>query len=116
MVADDDTAILEAIELMLEDEGYEVITLSDGKRVLGMYEQKPDLLLLDIWMSGVDGRDICKKLKSDIKFKTTPIIIISANNDTQRIAKEIGADDFIAKPFQMNELLSKVAKYVGTAE
>jgi CheY-like chemotaxis protein len=79
--------------------------------VQNIYGKLPDLLLLDIWMSGMDGKEICKHLKSQEVTKHIPIIMISANKDTQKIAFECGADDFIAKPFQMKNLLQKVAQY-----
>jgi DNA-binding response OmpR family regulator len=113
LIADDDQAILDAMTLMLEDEGYGVATTIDGHSVQNMHEDLPDLLLLDIWMSGMNGRDICKHLKSQKLTKHMPIIIVSANKDTKKIALECGADDFIAKPFQMKVLLEKVAKYIS---
>lgn len=116
LVADDDRGILDAIKMLLEEVGYEVKTLVDGQTVQMMNEYHPNLLLLDIWMSGLDGRDICKQLKAQEQTKHIPIIMISANRETERIAKEVGADDFISKPFQMDDLLEKVAKYAGTAD
>jgi DNA-binding response OmpR family regulator len=111
LIADDDRAILDALKLMLEEVGYEVNTSSDGKTIQTVKKYYPDLLLLDIWMSGVDGRDICKELKAYELTKHIPIIMISANRDTETIAKESGADDFLTKPFGMNDLLSKVEKH-----
>ncbi len=111
LVADDDTAILDVLTLMLEGAGYEVTSILDGQTVRKVLSELPDLILLDIWMSGTDGRDICKQLKSNKKTKHIPIIMISANKDTREIAKEAGADDFIAKPFEMDKLLAKVEKY-----
>jgi len=70
------------------------------------------LLLLDIWMAGVDGRDVCKYLKSQQPTKHIPIIMVSANQDTEKIAREAGADDCITKPFDMYKLLERVAQYV----
>jgi CheY-like chemotaxis protein len=64
-------------------------------------------------MSGVDGRDVCKLLKSAAATKHIPIIMVSAAKDTEKIAKDSGADDFIAKPFQREHLLATVAKYVN---
>jgi len=113
LVADDDTAILEVISLMLEDAGYEVETTVDGQAEMVVREYLPDVILLDIWMSGQDGRKICKSLKGHKLTKHIPIIMVSANRDTEKIAKEAGADDFLAKPFEMAELLTKVAKYAG---
>jgi CheY-like chemotaxis protein len=115
LVADDDPSILEAIQLILEDAGYEVITAVDGEAIYKMEKDYPDLLLLDIWMSGQDGREICKFLKNRDTTKDIPIVMISANKDTEEIAKEAGADDFITKPFEMNDLLKKVSKFMDFA-
>lgn len=82
-----------------------------AKLVTKMYKFLPSLLLLDIWMSGLDGRDICKELKSDDKTKKIPIIMISANKDTKQIALEAGADGFIAKPFEIDTLIETVERY-----
>lgn len=112
LVADDDPAIVDSLQLMLETMGYEVETTVNGETVKDLRKEFPDLLLLDIWMSGQDGRDICKYLKGKDDTRHIPIIMISANKDTAKIAREAGADDFVAKPFEMDELLSKVAKYV----
>lgn len=113
MVADDDPAIVEAVSMILEIGGYDVCTTCDGKTVSEMREELPDLLLLDIWMSGEDGREICKRLKAQEKTKHIPIILISASKDIKKSAEAAGADDFIPKPFDMDELLNKVATYVS---
>ena len=108
MIADDDPGIVDAIEMLLEFEGYQVSSTIDGSTVLDMKHELPDLLLLDIWMSGEDGRDICKKLKQEDATKDIPVIMISASKDIKESAMAAGADDFLAKPFEMNELLSKI--------
>jgi DNA-binding response OmpR family regulator len=108
MIADDDPGIVDAIEMLLEFEGYNVSSTVNGTTVLDMKDELPDLLLLDIWMSGEDGRDICKKLKQDQITKNIPVIMISASRDIKESALEAGADDFLAKPFEMNELLGKI--------
>ena len=113
LVVDDNPAILDALRIMLEEEGYEVETTVDGATLKDLKEHLPDLLLLDIWMSGVDGRDICKALKSSAATKQIPVIMISAAKDIEQIAKDSGADDFISKPFQMANLLAIVAKHVN---
>ncbi len=114
VVADDDSAILEATCLILKDAGYRVVTVSNDDTFDTVKTEKPDLLLLDIWMSGVDGRDICKNLKMNEATKNIPIILISANKDTEEIAKEVGANDFIAKPFDMNDLINKIEKHTNS--
>lgn len=108
MIADDDPGIVDAVEMLLEFEGYTVTSTVDGSTVLDMREELPDLLLLDIWMSGEDGRDICKKLKSGSLTKNIPVIMISASRDIKESAMAAGADDFLAKPFEMDELLKKI--------
>jgi CheY-like chemotaxis protein len=113
LVADDNPAILDALKIMLEDEGYEVETTEDGAAAKNMKAPFPDLLLLDIWMSGIDGRDICKHLKSGAATRQVPIIMVSATKNIEQIAKDSGADGFIAKPFQMEHLLAIVAKFIN---
>jgi DNA-binding response OmpR family regulator len=113
LVADDDAAIVDAIQLILEDADYTVETTLNGEDVLKMEDNFPHLILLDIWMSGQDGRTICKYLKKQKLTRHIPIIMISANRDTSQIAKTAGADDFITKPFEIDELLKKVKKYVS---
>ncbi len=108
MIADDDPGIVDAVEMLLEFEGYHVTSTVDGSTVLDMKDQLPDLLLLDIWMSGEDGRDICKKLKSATITKNIPVIMISASRDIKQSAMDAGADDFLAKPFEMDELIKKI--------
>ena len=108
MIADDDPGIVDAIEMLLEFEGYDVSSTVDGSTVLDMEHELPDLLLLDIWMSGEDGRDICRKLKQKLLTQNIPVIMISASRDIKESAMEAGADDFLAKPFEMNDLLRKI--------
>jgi len=113
LVADDDPAILDVMRMMLEFEGYEVATTLNGATVLQLGVDLPDLLLLDIWMSGTDGRDICKILKQSDRTSNIPIVLVSASKDIERSAFEAGANDFIAKPFEMNELLQKIEKNIN---
>jgi DNA-binding response OmpR family regulator len=112
LIADDDSAILDATSMILEDEGYKVRTSSDGKAVDDLTGELPDLLLLDIWMSGKDGREICRQVKNNLRTKHIPVIMISANRDTEKIAMEAGAEDFITKPFDIDVLLEKVQKHL----
>lgn len=113
LVADDDPAICDAVQFMLEEEGYDVDTTVNGETIYKMEKNYPDILLLDIWMSGQDGREICKFLKKRESTKNIPIVMVSASRDIEESAKDAGADDFLAKPFRMDDLLSKIAKYVN---
>ena len=110
LIADDDPAIVESTTLILEEFGYEVLSTVDGATIYKMEKEYPDLLLLDIWMSGQDGRDICRYLKKDNITKHIPIIMISASQDIKKSATAAGADDFLAKTFDMDELIAKVKK------
>ena len=113
LVADDDPAIVESTTLILEEFGYEVDSTVDGQTIYKMEKKLPDLLLLDIWMSGQDGRKICKYLKNDKLTKHIPVIMISASRDVRKSTLEAGADDFLAKPFEMDSLLEKISKWIG---
>lgn len=115
LVADDDPAIVESTTLVLEEFGYQTTSTVNGETIYRMEKDFPDLLLLDIWMSGQDGREICKYLKTNKLTKNIPIIMISASSDIAQSAKEAGADDFITKPFDINTLLDKVSKHIGSA-
>lgn len=114
LVSEDDAGILDVLRLMLEDENYEVEISRDGKKIYQLDNELPDLILLDIWMSGVDGRDLCRYLKNNDKTKNIPVIILSANKDTEQIAKEVGADGFLQKPFDMEELLAKLHEHLSS--
>ena len=112
LIADDDPAILDVLSLFLEDVGYEVETTDDGATMQKARSDYPDLMLLDIWMSGWNGRDICVALKSQEATKHIPIILVSANRDTEKIAQEAGADDFLKKPFDLDTVLEKIERYI----
>jgi DNA-binding response OmpR family regulator len=109
LVADDDPAIVESTTLILKEFGYEVDSTIDGQTIYKMEKDLPDVLLLD--MSGQDGREICKYLKKVETTKNIPIIMISASRDIRASAKEAGADDFLAKPFNMDDLIEMIEKY-----
>jgi DNA-binding response OmpR family regulator len=113
LVVEDDSAIGDVLYEMLEDAGYAVEIQVDGQAVQQMTEPFPDLLFLDIRLSGTDGRTICGQLKSQEATHHIPIIILSAHKDTQYMARDAGAEDFLVKPFEMGDLLALVAKYLG---
>ncbi len=113
LVADDDPAICDATQLMLEDAGYTVETTIDGEVIPMLKKGNFDLLLLDIWMSGSDGRDIAKYIKTNKNLLHTPIIMISASRDLAKAAVESGAEDFLEKPFRMDDLLAKVEEHIS---
>ena len=112
-IVDDDEAILDVIKIILEDSGFKTTVVTDGNVFFNKLKSVvPDLILLDIWLTGQDGIEITKKLKSRIKFRKIPVIMISANNRGRQLALESGAEGFLAKPFEIDELVSIVNKYV----
>lgn len=112
MVADDDEAILDAVSIILELQGYNVKKAQRGPTVTEMITEKPDLLLLDIWMSGEDGLEICKAFKQDKTVSNIPIVLFSASKDIKGQAMAAGADDFIEKPFDIHKLIEKIDEHV----
>ena len=115
MIADDDKAIVDAVQAMLEFGGYDVSFTYDGSTILELQENLPEIILLDIWMSGTDGRDVCKALKRQALTKDIPVIMISASPDLENSAKEAGADDFLEKPFDMDDLLGKIDLHLNSS-
>jgi DNA-binding response OmpR family regulator len=114
LVVDDDPDILDALQFTLEDAGYEVTTTEKGEYAENLHDTNgglPDVVLLDVLLSGKDGRIICQKLKSQEETKHIPIIMMSAHPNAKHSITAVGADDFMAKPFDVDELLAKVAKY-----
>ena len=114
LVVDDDPDILDALRFMLEDSGYEVKTSEKGEYAENLHDTNgglPDVIILDVLLSGKDGRLICQKLKSQEETQRIPIIMISAHPNAKQSVSAVGADDFMAKPFDMDELLAKIAQY-----
>jgi DNA-binding response OmpR family regulator len=108
LIVEDDTNLLETIKYNLRKEGYEVSTASDGVQAIEIARRdKPDLLLLDIMLPKISGFEICRILRREM---TVPIIMLTAKADeTDKIVGlEIGADDYMTKPFSMRELLARV--------
>lgn len=109
LVIDDDIDILSVMEILLSMQGFTVEVVSKGSLAFEKVETfQPDLILLDVLISGYDGRIICKELKADPKTKHIPVIMFSAHPGAAATIKDYGADDFIAKPFDVKYLLEKV--------
>lgn len=116
LVVDDDIAILEAIKIVLEDQGYMVMTAACAEDVAARMEQiMPDMIIFDIWLPGENGDSITRAIKSNKETEHIPIIILSANQDIRRIAQRAKADDFLPKPFDIDDLLGLVKKYTAIA-
>lgn len=111
-VADDDANILELMHMILKGKGYEVITSPDG-RSLEQLADIPDLVFLDIGMSGSDGSEICKNFKLKHNAASTPVVLVSANTNLKEIAQQCGADDVLPKPFDIRSVVELAQKYVS---
>lgn len=109
LIADDDPITLDSLKVCLESEGYTPLTARDGKEALSVWqEQKPDLLCLDIMMPAVDGYEVCRKVRStDARI---PVLFLSAKSEEIDVVVglQLGADDFIRKPFGKHELLARI--------
>ena len=119
LIADDEAQIREILKIYFEKEGFEVIEAEDGAAaILKVQSEKPDILLLDIMMPVLDGIEVCKQVR---KMTDLPIIMVTAKDeDDDRIAGlEIGADDYITKPFNSREVVARVKavlRRAGTQE
>ena len=111
LVVEDDLDILEVIKIILEEKNFSVLTLNNSSEIFNKLKiVTPDLILLDIWMMGMDGLEITKKLKSSPITKQIPVVLLSAANEGEKKAKEVNADDFLAKPFEIEDLIQKINK------
>ncbi len=112
LIVDDDPSILDALRFLFEDEGYRVQTSEKGDYAESLRDESgglPDLIVLDILLSGKDGRAICRMLKDQASTRHIPIVMISAYPDAHASAAAVGADAFVAKPFAIEEMLATVA-------
>lgn len=109
LIADDNCDILYMVKLILKRNGFMVFTTEKGENVIKETKKhKPEIVLLDVFMAGIDGRDICNNLKSEEDTKNIPVIMFSAHTNLQEIMKSCKADDFIAKPFDSKDLINKI--------
>ncbi|MBN2444261.1 MAG: response regulator [Spirochaetales bacterium] len=112
LVVEDDKNILELIEYNLNKKGYKITCVSTGENALmAVGEQKPDLILLDLMLPGIDGITICDLLKNSDTTKDIPVIMVTAKGEEEDVVKglKVGADDYVTKPFSINVLLARIA-------
>jgi CheY-like chemotaxis protein len=112
LICEDDQAVADVMKIMLDDAGFDTKIVLSGKAIKKkVLNFLPNLILLDVLMPGVDGKEITKILKRDSQTKHIPIILVSAITDLSKIANDVGADGFLAKPFEIDDLISKVKKF-----
>lgn len=110
IIVDDDVAILDSLGLMLDIEGFEVAAFERGSEIFSWVEKdaKPDAIILDMWLNNEDGREICKALKNKEATKNIPVIIMSASRGLEKTAIDSGANAFVSKPFNIDDIVSKI--------
>ncbi len=111
LLVDDDLQILRSLRVYLELENYCVETASDGREALEkIYQNKPEILVLDIMMPEMDGFEVLEKIKSDEIFKDVPVIMLTAKGQDVDVVKgyEMGASSYMTKPFNLNELVENI--------
>jgi DNA-binding response OmpR family regulator len=114
LICDDDEGILDMLEIVLEDTGYHIVAIQNSLNIYDQIEKvHPDLILLDLWMPVLSGDQVVRNLRSNAETSGLPVIIISASSDGRKIAADSGANDFIAKPFDVNDLIDKVQGYLN---
>jgi two-component system response regulator MtrA len=116
LVVDDDTALAEMIGIVLRAEGFEPVFCADGALAVEQWrEQRPDLVLLDLMLPGMDGIEVCRQIRAE---SGVPVIMLTARGDTADVVHglEVGADDYITKPFNPKELIARVRARLRPAQ
>ncbi|PJJ83791.1 response regulator [Mucilaginibacter auburnensis] len=114
LICDDDEGILDMLEMILEESGYNITPVKNSLHIYDEIKKvKPDLILLDLWMPVLSGDQILRTLRKSPETNSLPVIAISASREGQRIATEAGASDFLAKPFDLDLLVSKVKEAIA---
>lgn len=119
LVVDDTTDVLQVVSRRLESWGYEALTADSGEEGLRIaQEQLPNLILLDIMMPKLKGREVCARLKANPKTQKIPVIFLTALGlaDHVKAGMDLGADDYIVKPFEPAELKDRIAICLARAE
>ena len=114
LVVDDDPDISMMLKLMLEYKGYAVTVLSKPDETIRMLENDEySMVIIDMLLSGVSGIDICNRIRQNSDTADCPVLMISAHPNAKEICLQAGADDFISKPFDMNDILSRINNLVN---
>ena len=116
LVIDDEPQLVDMVKMRLEANGFQVLSAKDGKEGLEKVRQeKPDLVLLDVMMPGMDGFEVFKRIKKDPKTMLIPVIMLTARGEVQSIfrAKDLRVTDYMIKPFEEQELLTLIRRYVA---
>jgi len=116
LVVEDEAELTRAIQIRLEEAGYEVLIAYDGQAALeNARAENPDLIVLDLMLPKMDGFKVCRMLKFDENYKKIPVVMLTARaqEKDEDLGYEVGADAFITKPFKYQVLLAKIAELLG---
>jgi two-component system alkaline phosphatase synthesis response regulator PhoP len=118
LVVDDEEDVLELVRYNLDRSGYQTEIASSGEEALSKARKSlPDLIILDLMLPGIDGLEVCKKLKSDVKTEQIPVVMLTAKGDESDIVTglELGAEDYVTKPFSPKILIARVRRILHRA-
>jgi len=116
LIADDDPGIRDIFNIILVKAGYDIEIKDDANEIFKNKFKIPDLFIVDRLLSGVDGLDVCRYLKSNEQTKNIPVIMVSASPDIGILAVKAGADDFVEKPFDLKSLLNVIERNINRAK
>lgn len=119
LIVDDEKSIVEVIKYTLEKEGFRTLTAADGKRAVELAQRElPDLVTLDVMLPEADGWDVCRRLRQDLRTKHIPIIMLTVKQDEAEkiVGLELGADDYMTKPFSPKELAARIKAILRRAK
>ena len=116
LVVDDETELVQAMQIRLQQAGYGVLCAYDGQAALDkVHEENPDLVILDLMLPRIDGYEVCRMLKLDEKYKKIPVIMLTAKaqEPDEKLGHEAGADAYITKPFEHEAVLANIKELLG---
>jgi two-component system alkaline phosphatase synthesis response regulator PhoP len=116
LIVDDEVQLVEMVKMRLEAAGYEIISAYDGQEGFDKAKRdKPDLIILDLMLPKMDGYKVCGLLKNDARYSNIPIIMFTARvrEEDERLGRDLGAEEYVTKPFDPKILLSKIKELLG---
>lgn len=117
LIVDDDAQVISLLKSFLSSEGYEVTGITHSSKAMQAANSiHPDLFILDLMMPPPDGFTLCTMLRADPNFAETPILIITAMADSNSKATAFGANDYLSKPFKLDELVLRITALLDNAE
>lgn len=119
LIVDDEKDLVSLVSLHMKMAGYDVLSAANGEKALEIAEEeKPDLIILDLMLPKVDGWEVCRRLREESNIEKVPVIMLTARAETDDKLKgfEVGADDYVTKPFSPRELVARVKRVLARAE